>query len=90
MLCRLKSLYIPLTGITWKWAESDILLTVPKDFISQYLVAQFILVMSFHSCVLSEFLFKSFIIFGNDVGARGSVVVKALCYKLEGRGFDTR
>jgi hypothetical protein len=22
-------------------------------------------------------------------GARGSVVVKALCYKLEGRGFDT-
>jgi hypothetical protein len=24
------------------------------------------------------------------VGARGSVVVKALCYKPEGRGFDTR
>jgi hypothetical protein len=24
------------------------------------------------------------------VGARGSVVVMALCYKLEGRGFDTR
>jgi hypothetical protein len=24
------------------------------------------------------------------VGAHGSVVVKALCYKLEGRGFDTR
>jgi hypothetical protein len=23
-------------------------------------------------------------------GARGSVVVKALCYKQEGRGFDTR
>jgi hypothetical protein len=23
-------------------------------------------------------------------GARGSVVVKALCYKLEGRGFDSR
>jgi hypothetical protein len=23
-------------------------------------------------------------------GPRGSVVVKALCYKLEGRGFDTR
>jgi hypothetical protein len=23
------------------------------------------------------------------VGARGSVVVKALCYKLEGRGFDS-
>jgi hypothetical protein len=23
-------------------------------------------------------------------GARGSVVVKALCYKLEGRGFYTR
>jgi hypothetical protein len=24
------------------------------------------------------------------VGARGSVVVKALCYKPEGRGFETR
>jgi hypothetical protein len=23
-------------------------------------------------------------------GARGSLVVKALCYKSEGRGFDTR
>jgi hypothetical protein len=23
-------------------------------------------------------------------GARGSIVVKALCYKPEGRGFDTR
>jgi hypothetical protein len=23
-------------------------------------------------------------------GARGSVVVKALCYKPEGRGFETR
>jgi hypothetical protein len=23
-------------------------------------------------------------------GARGSIVVKALCYKLEGRGFETR
>jgi hypothetical protein len=26
----------------------------------------------------------------NILGARGSVVVKALCYKPEGRGFDTR
>jgi hypothetical protein len=25
-----------------------------------------------------------------STGARGSVVVKALCYKPEGRGFDTR
>jgi hypothetical protein len=24
------------------------------------------------------------------LGARGSVVVKALCYKPEGRGFDSR
>jgi hypothetical protein len=24
------------------------------------------------------------------MGARGSVVVKALCYKPEGRGFDAR
>jgi hypothetical protein len=26
----------------------------------------------------------------NTKGACGRVVVKALCYKLEGRGFDTR
>jgi hypothetical protein len=26
----------------------------------------------------------------NSNGARGSVVVKALCYKPEGRGFETR
>jgi hypothetical protein len=25
-----------------------------------------------------------------ELGARGNVVVKALCYKPEGRGFDTR
>jgi hypothetical protein len=25
-----------------------------------------------------------------QVGVRGSVVVKALCYKPEGRGFETR
>jgi hypothetical protein len=25
-----------------------------------------------------------------EAGARGSVVVKALCYKPEGRGFDSR
>jgi hypothetical protein len=25
-----------------------------------------------------------------NVGARGSIVVKALCYKPEGRGFETR
>jgi hypothetical protein len=27
---------------------------------------------------------------GEKGGVRGSVVVKALCYKPEGRGFDTR
>jgi hypothetical protein len=26
----------------------------------------------------------------SQMGARGSVVVKALCYKPEGRGFDSR
>jgi hypothetical protein len=26
----------------------------------------------------------------SQYGARGSVMVKALCYKLEGRGFDAR
>jgi hypothetical protein len=25
-----------------------------------------------------------------EMGARGNVVVKALCYKPEGRGFETR
>jgi hypothetical protein len=25
-----------------------------------------------------------------NFGVRGSIVVKALCYKLEGRGFETR
>jgi hypothetical protein len=36
------------------------------------------------SCFCSKFVFfRKFI-----AGARGSVVVKALCYKPEGRGFD--
>jgi hypothetical protein len=36
---------------------------------------------------------KIILIFWEQViitGARGNVVVKALCYKSEGRGFDTR
>jgi hypothetical protein len=28
--------------------------------------------------------------FRKEIGARGSIVVKPLCYKPEGRGFDTR
>jgi hypothetical protein len=28
--------------------------------------------------------------YGVNAGARGSVVVKALCYKPEDRGYDTR
>jgi hypothetical protein len=31
-----------------------------------------------------------FFVIITGIGARGSVVVKALCYKLEGRGFDIR
>jgi hypothetical protein len=34
--------------------------------------------VSFSQCIRSE------------LGVRGSVVVKALCYKPEGRGFETR
>jgi hypothetical protein len=39
--------------------------------------------------------FRLFPLFGilkttNAVGAGGSIVVKPLCYKLEGRGFDSR
>jgi hypothetical protein len=30
------------------------------------------------------------LVFSNLVGACGSVVVKVLCYKPEGSGFDTR
>jgi hypothetical protein len=33
---------------------------------------------------------KSFDFTKKTAGARGSVVVKALCYKPEGRGFDTQ
>jgi hypothetical protein len=36
----------------------------------------------------SSAFFVDYIIGGT--GARGSVVVKALCYKPEGRGFETR
>jgi hypothetical protein len=31
-----------------------------------------------------------YILSHNTIGARGSVVVKALCYKPEGRGFENR
>jgi hypothetical protein len=33
---------------------------------------------------------KDVFIYTAVCGARGSVMVKALCYKPEGRGFDTR
>jgi hypothetical protein len=36
---------------------------------------------------VSVFNIKSYSIL---IGARGRVVVKALCYKPEGRGFETR
>jgi hypothetical protein len=41
------------------------------------------------------FIFQKIELFNTDAtvmlqGACGSIVVKALCYKLEGRGFDTR
>jgi hypothetical protein len=37
-----------------------------------------------------EYIYELFHGVLDDLGARGSVVVKALCYKPEGRGFDTR
>jgi hypothetical protein len=42
--------------------------------------------------VVLLFFFKPilFAICTSTFGARGSVVVMALCYKPEGRGFDTR
>jgi hypothetical protein len=39
---------------------------------------------------LNRYLAKHSEIYSKIFGARGSVVVKALCYKPEGRGFDTR
>jgi hypothetical protein len=33
---------------------------------------------------------KNLVIYLELLGARGSVVVKALCYKMEDRGFDSR
>jgi hypothetical protein len=46
-------------------------------------------------CTLTEAQFKSWIVccfiqVSHKIGARGSVVVKALCYKSEGRRFDIR
>jgi hypothetical protein len=38
----------------------------------------------------SFFIYYNFNILTFLFGARGSAVVKALCYKSEGRGFDTR
>jgi hypothetical protein len=39
-------------------------------------------------CILVSI--KYYHLYGMTVGARGSVVVKALCYKPVGRGFETR
>jgi hypothetical protein len=44
-------------------------------------IAEFILICFMHTEISNDF---------DLIGARGSVVVKALCYKPEGRGFDSR
>jgi hypothetical protein len=36
------------------------------------------------------FIYLFILLLSPGAGARGSVVVKALCYKPEGRGFDSR
>jgi hypothetical protein len=36
------------------------------------------------------FFLEFVVVLVSRVGARGSVVVKALCYKPEGHGFETR
>jgi hypothetical protein len=33
---------------------------------------------------------RNYEVYVGDLGARGTVVVKALCYKPVGRGFDTQ
>jgi hypothetical protein len=42
-----------------------------------------LLVASSRPCAFHVLVYKT-------MGARGSIVVKALCYKLENRGFDTQ
>jgi hypothetical protein len=41
-------------------------------------------------CIGLNTLFIIYDLFSDVSGARGSVVVKALCYKPEGRGLDSR
>jgi hypothetical protein len=43
-----------------------------------------------HTINLNETDFKKYMFTVNDREARGIIVVKALCYKPEGCGFDTR
>jgi hypothetical protein len=38
----------------------------------------------------ASFSLSGFVYYTSQKGARGSVVVKALCYKPEGHGFDSR
>jgi hypothetical protein len=43
--------------------------------------------MHFWTCVDINYFYYLHV---KNSGARGSIVVKALCYKPEGRGFETR
>jgi hypothetical protein len=45
--------------------------------------------MIWFCCTKIPFPFFNFYVILFNIFARGSVVVKALCYKPEGRGFDT-
>jgi hypothetical protein len=53
-------------------------------------VTELKLVLTKHKNVIFLKFLKAFSNDQCNSGARGSVVVKALCYKLEGREFDTR
>jgi hypothetical protein len=66
---------------------------IPEDGIllcSHVLVALiFLLSLMTRSLKFGDY-FYNFVGYSDYIGARGSVVVKALCYKPEGRGFETR
>jgi hypothetical protein len=55
----------------------------------RYVLFGFITIGALHTVTEMNTLFSLLSLLAKKIGARGSVVVKALCYKPEGRGFDT-
>jgi hypothetical protein len=82
---------ISLLHITESFTSSDADIRLEQIKIYFYLLQS--LAWDFSGSLLFYILWKVFQIIVSlylCLRARGSVVVKAPCYKLEGRGFDTR